>query len=138
MVVADTAPVPPHMAMGAPGIRVPRNGNTKTESLGKQNIEGVVAEGTRTVTVIPAGEIGNERAIEIVSERWYSPELQTVVLTKHSDPRMGQSTYKLAGIRRAEPLKSLFEVPPDYTVKEADVRPMPPMRHAVPRSPDKQ
>jgi hypothetical protein len=94
------------------------NANEVKEELGKQNIEGVEAEGTRTTVTIPAGEIGNERAIEIVSERWYSPELQLVVMTRHSDPRSGETTYKLTNINRSEPAKSLFEVPADYTIKE--------------------
>jgi hypothetical protein len=94
------------------------NPNEKKENLGKQMIEGVEAEGTRTTITIPAGEIGNERPIEIVSERWYSTELQLVVMTRHSDPRTGETTYKLTNINRTEPVKSLFEVPPGYTVKE--------------------
>jgi hypothetical protein len=92
--------------------------NEVTEQLGKQSIEGVEAEGTRTTVTIPAGEIGNDRAIEIVSERWYSPELQMVVMTRHSDPRSGETTYRLTNINRTEPAKSFFEVPADYTVKE--------------------
>jgi TonB family protein len=91
----------------------------KSESLGKQMIEGVEAEGTRTVTTIPAGKIGNERAIEIVFERWYSPELQTVIMTRHADPRFGETTYRLTNISRDEPSHSLFEVPAGYTVKES-------------------
>lgn len=94
------------------------NPNEKKENLGKQMIEGVEAEGTRSTVTIPAGEIGNERPIEIVSERWYSTELQLVVMTRHSDPRTGETTYKLTNINRTEPVKSLFEVPPGYTVKE--------------------
>ena len=94
------------------------NANEVKEQLGKQNIEGVEAEGTRTTVTIPAGEIGNERPIEIVSERWYSPELQLVVMTRHSDPRFGETTYKLTNINQTEPAKSLFEVPSDYTIKE--------------------
>lgn len=92
--------------------------DVKTESLGTQNIEGVSAEGTRTTFTIPAGKIGNDHAIEIVSERWYSPELQVVVLSKHIDPMMGESLYKLTNIVRSEPAHSLFELPADYTVKE--------------------
>ena len=88
------------------------------EDLGKQTIEGVEAEGTRTTITIPAGEIGNERPIEIVSERWYSPELQLIVMSRHSDPRTGETTYKLTNINRAEPAKSLFEVPPGYTLTD--------------------
>jgi hypothetical protein len=92
-------------------------GNEVKEQLGKQMIEGVEAEGTRTTVTIPTGEIGNERPIEIVSERWYSPELQLVVMTRHSDPRFGETTYKLTNISRTEPAKTLFEVPADYTIK---------------------
>ena len=98
--------------------RTNTNANEVKQDLGKQIIEGVEAEGTRTTVTIPAGEIGNERAIEIVSERWYSPELQLVVMTKHSDPRSGETSYKLTNINRAEPAKSLFEVPPGFNVKE--------------------
>lgn len=79
-------------------------------------IEGVQAEGTRTTVTIPAGQVGNERDINIVSERWYSPELQVTVLSKRSDPRTGESVYKLTNINRSEPLHSMFEIPPDYTV----------------------
>jgi hypothetical protein len=99
------------------------NANEVTEKLGKQMIEGVEAEGTRTTRTIPAGEIGNDRPIEIVSERWYSPELQLVVMTRHSDPRSGETTYKLTNINRIEPAKSLFEVPPGFTVKEMQFGP---------------
>jgi hypothetical protein len=87
------------------------------ESLGKQVFDGVEAEGTRTTHTIPAGEIGNEQPINIVSERWYSPELQMTVMTRHFDPRLGESTYRLTNISRNEPARSLFEVPADYTVQ---------------------
>jgi hypothetical protein len=97
--------------------------NLKRESLGKQTIEGVEAEGTRETFTIPAGEIGNEQPILIVSERWYSPALQTVVLTKHSDPRFGETTFRLTNINRSEPARSLFEVPSDYTIKEGPAAP---------------
>jgi hypothetical protein len=91
---------------------------SKTESLGKQAIEGVEAEGARSVITIPEGRIGNDRPIEIVSERWDSPELQTVVLSKHNDPRFGETVYRLTNINRAEPAQTLFEVPADYKVEE--------------------
>jgi len=97
----------------------PAGKDVRTEDLGKQTIEGVMAEGTRTITTIPAGQIGNERSIEIVSERWYSPELQTVVLSKQTDPRHGANVYRLTEISRKEPDKSLFEIPSSYTVQDA-------------------
>lgn len=97
-------------------------GQTTREDLGQQTIEGVSATGTRTTTEIPAGAIGNDQPIKIVSEQWFSPELQVLVLTKHSDPRTGETTYRLTGIVRAEPARSLFDLPPDYTLKESVIR----------------
>lgn len=114
---------------GVPGIPVGPEGynriidhhapsRAQTESLGNRLIEGVEAEGTRSTVTIPAGEIGNELPIEIVSERWYSPELQTVVLSMRNDPRFGETIYRLVNISRSEPLSSLFEVPFDYNIQE--------------------
>ena len=88
------------------------------EQLGTQAIEGVAAEGTRATFTIAAGKIGNDRPIVTVNERWYSQELQTVVLSKNSDPRTGETTYRLTNIDRSEPDPSLFQVPADYTVEE--------------------
>lgn len=95
----------------------------KTESLGTKMFEGVEAEGTRTVTTIAAGAIGNERPIEIVYERWYSKELDLIVYSRHYDPRFGEQTYRLVNISRAEPDRSLFSVPSDYkTVAESAMK----------------
>jgi len=84
------------------------------EQLGTQVIEGVVAEGTRSTIRIPAGAIGNEQPINVVSERWTSPELKVLVQSRQSDPRFGETTYRLTNIVRAEPPPGLFEVPPDF------------------------
>jgi hypothetical protein len=98
------------------------NANVKTESLGRQTVEGVPADGTRTTLIIPAGQIGNEQPIQIVTETWYSPDLQVVVMSKRSDPRTGESVFRMANLSRAEPAASLFQVPADYKVVDA-VRP---------------
>ena len=98
------------------GSAAPSKYETRTEELGVQNIEGVEATGTRTITTIPAGDIGNERPIEIVYEKWYSNELQLVVMSKNSDPRFGEQTYRLTNIVRSEPDPSLFELPQGYRV----------------------
>jgi hypothetical protein len=82
-------------------------------------IEGVQAQGTRTTTTIPAGDIGNDRPINIVDERWYSPDLQMTIMTKHSDPRSGETNFALKNINRSSPPPTLFEVPSDYTVATA-------------------
>jgi hypothetical protein len=110
--------------IGGPGmatasiVQMKEPGEVKSESLGQQTIEGVLATGTRTTRTIQANAIGNEQPIEIVSETWYSPELQTVVMSKHSDPQIGETTYRLTNIQRTEPPQSLFEVPANYTVRE--------------------
>lgn len=96
----------------------PSGAPPKAEQLGTQMIGGVQAQGTRTTITIPAGQIGNDRDLNIVDERWYSPELQVVVMSKHSDPRMGDSDYTLTNINRAEPDPTLFQVPADYTITE--------------------
>jgi hypothetical protein len=87
-------------------------------TLSTKNIEGLQANGTKTVRTIPAGEVGNERPIEVVDETYTSPELGVTVLTTHSDPRSGVNTYKLTNIQRADPPRSLFEVPSDYQVND--------------------
>jgi hypothetical protein len=87
------------------------NEQVKHEDLGTQTIEGVSAQGKRETVTIPVGEIGNERPIEIVTETWFSPELRTMVLRKHSDPRLGDSTYRLTDIKRNEPDAALFQPP---------------------------
>jgi hypothetical protein len=104
------------------------------ESLGDQLIQGLKVQGTRTTTTIPAGQMGNERPIEIVSERWYSPDLQTTVKFTHSDPWSGETTYQLTNINRGEPDASLFQIPAGYVVKEGP--PMLGLHDAPPPPPD--
>ena len=93
------------------------SGDAKIEQLGNMFIEGVQAQGTRTTTTIPAGQIGNDKPINIVDERWYSPDLQMTIMTRHSDPRTGETSFALKNINRSSPPPNLFEVPADYTVK---------------------
>jgi hypothetical protein len=104
----DAAP-PPGITM--PPLALPslprRKGETK--DLGTREFEGVKAQGTQTTYTIPAGEIGNERPIVVTSERWFSPELHVVVYAKTSDPRAGETTYRLTNIKRGEPPAELFQ-----------------------------
>ena len=95
------------------------NPNVKTESLGRQTIEGVQADGRRMTVTIPVGQMGNELPIQSVTEIWYSADLHTEVLYKHSDPRMGDTVRKLANVSRSEPSRTMFEAPADYKVTES-------------------
>jgi hypothetical protein len=108
-------------ATSARAPRPPRDGagpNAVKESLGKQTLAGVDADGTRTTFTINAGQAGNDLPIKITSEKWVSSDLQVVVMSKFGDPRHGDTTYQLTNINRGEPAQSLFQVPADYTVQE--------------------
>ncbi len=113
---------------GVPGQNPPA-----VEQLGTKVVEGVQAEGTRTTLTIPAGQIGNQNPIQIVDEVWRSPELQVIVHSEHSDPRMGTSVYSLQNISRSDPSPTLFQVPADYTLQDA-----PMFRKALPLPPPVQ
>ena len=88
------------------------------ESLGKQMMEGVNAEGTRYVSTIEVGAIGNDRPIQISSESWYSADLQMVIMGKHSDPRTGDESFRVTNINRTEPAAYLFQLPAGYQISE--------------------
>jgi hypothetical protein len=105
------------MAGGALAI-VSEKANVESKPLGKRVIEGLECEGTQRTMTIPEGRIGNDRALEIVTETWRSPELQVDVLRKHVDPRFGETNYRLVNVVRAEQPRSLFEVPAGYELKE--------------------
>ena len=110
-------PLPPQVMTGKMGELVMNDpAQVTSEDLGTKNIEGVQANGTRTTRTIPAGQIGNDRAISIVTEVWISPDLQTVVYSKRSDPRMGEQTFALTNIVRGEPDPALFTIPADFKI----------------------
>jgi hypothetical protein len=117
--------MPATMAAPGPGVffekhlNIEEQDQANTEDLGSQTLEGVVVKGIRTTHTIPAGQIGNDRAITIVTEVWTSPDLKTVIYSKRSDPRMGDQTFRLTNIVRAEPNPSLFAVPADFKIVDA-------------------
>jgi len=113
---------------GTEAATITLNGQTvavtpNKESLGTQIMEGVGAQGDRQTRTIEAGAIGNDRPIQIISERWYSPDLQVEIMTRHSDPRTGEETVRLININRAEPDSSLFQVPAGYQIIEGKQMP---------------
>jgi hypothetical protein len=126
---------PPPDGGGPPPTGGPPPGPSQVneESVGRKSIEGIEADGRRSTITIPAGSIGNDRAISIVSERWESPELQTVIFSRHSDPRFGETIFRLTGINRGEPAHSLFEIPSDYRIVEGG----PPRGDGPGRGPDR-
>jgi hypothetical protein len=84
------------------------------EDLGDQVLEGLLVHGTRMKDTIPAGAMGNERPIEIVTERWYSKDIDAMVLQRFSDPRFGETVSQLVNVVRGDPSADLFQVPQGY------------------------
>jgi hypothetical protein len=111
-------PGPVFGGRGPLGLPPEEAGAASTESLGSREIAGVKAEGTRSTYVIPAGQIGNDRALSIVSERWSCAELDVVLETRHSDPRLGETRFRVTEVERGEPDHALFEVPAGYVVED--------------------
>jgi hypothetical protein len=105
-------------AVGFPPIEAAALGTQESaEDLGEQVLEGLLVSGTRIVDKIPAGVLGNERPIEIVTERWYSKDIDAIVLHRHTDPRFGERTYRLVNVVRGDPSPGLFEVPQGYDIE---------------------
>jgi hypothetical protein len=123
--MAGAAPMDAGMPPPAPaGIVIHKeligdeSAQVSTEELGTQTMEGLVVNGVRTTRTIPEGQIGNDKPISIVTEVWTSPDLRTIVYSKRSDPRMGEQTFKLTNVVRAEPDASLFTVPSDFKMMD--------------------
>ena len=107
-------PIPdvPPLAM-YPRLLGPR-GPGATTMLPGENIEGLRADGKRTVWTIEAGKIGNEKPISITNEVWSSPDLGITLRTRDVDPVIGEATYSVRNIVRGEPDAQLFKVPAEF------------------------
>lgn len=116
--ISAGGPPPPGIAIQKTIVVNNDQGQASTEDLGSQTMEGVLVNGVRTTHTIPAGEIGNDRPISIVTEVWTSLDLKTIIYSKRTDPRMGEQTFKLTNVVRTEPDASLFTVPADFKIVE--------------------
>jgi hypothetical protein len=117
---------PPPIALHA-RLLGPRGPGTTTLLPG-ETIEGLRADGKRTVWTIEAGRIGNEKPITIVNEVWSSPELGITLRTRDVDPVVGEASFRVQNVARGEPAADLFKVPADF----AKVSPPNPMMRGKP------
>jgi hypothetical protein len=76
-----------------------------------------VRHGRESITFSPNSS-GKSSAHGMVTDYWFSQELQAFILVKRSGPGKSQHTVKLSDISRGEPDPSLFTVPPGYQVSE--------------------
>ncbi len=107
----------PTMRIDQPFLAAPNP--VRTENLGEQTILGFRANGTRVITTLPAGQIGNDRPIDIISEQWFSPDLELVMRSMHRDPWAGEFTTTVTKVSRGDQPNALFEVPEPYKIIDA-------------------
>jgi hypothetical protein len=92
------------------------------EPLGQKTVGGLELVGSREVTTLSKGAIGNEQPQPIVKEFWYSPELGINVSTKRMDPRASAiQDFEVGNISTGEPDVKLFQPPANYRVVKMDV-----------------
>ena len=108
MAGAMPAPIAMHARMLGP------RGPGSTTLLPGETIEGVRADGKRTVWTIEAGRIGNEKPITVTNEVWSSPELGITLRTRDVDPVVGDDTFSVRNVVRGEPDAQLFRVPAEF------------------------
>jgi hypothetical protein len=106
---------PPSRSVGSTS---PPETKPAVERLESQQMEGLLATGSRTTRTISAGAEGNDRALTIVSEIWFSSDMGITLLEKNSDPRSGDVEKRMTNLERAEPDAALFQVPADYAIRD--------------------
>lgn len=110
MTFPGTGPIPTHGAdLNAVEIM--------KEDLTGQMVHGIYAVGVRTTLRVPSDD-GKSPDIVDVQESWVSPDLEIVVLAKHtrgSDDTM----WEIQKLDRSEPDAALFEIPADYKIVTA-------------------
>ncbi len=89
------------------------------EQLGRDKMDGLDVTGTRETVTTNPGVVGNEKPLVATKEFWYSPELETNLFVKRSDPRVGVQLIQLSGLSRSEPDPRLFAVPKGFAVTDA-------------------
>lgn len=115
---APVPPVPSPPRTGRSATGAAENTTVTRERKTNQPYEGLSVDVDRTIETIAAGSIGNNKAIESVYERYYSPELKMTVYVRRSDPRNGESVYRMTDVKRTDPDASVFKLPSGYTVTE--------------------
>jgi hypothetical protein len=86
--------------------------------LGRDIVGGVETIGTRETTTFNAGAIGNDRAINVVKEFWYSQQLGINLIEKRQDPRYGSQTFTVSPISLGEPDATLFDIPAGFRIED--------------------
>jgi hypothetical protein len=81
-------------------------------------VDGMVVRHGRESAKVPPNYSGNNTGYKMVTDYWFSQELQAFVLVKRTGPGNSKHTIRLSDISRDEPDPSLFAVPTDYQVSQ--------------------
>jgi hypothetical protein len=113
-IALHAGPIPDFLPIALhPRLLGPRGPGTTTMLPG-DTIDGLRADGKRTVWTIEAGRIGNEKPITILNEVWSSPDLGITLRTRDVDPVIGEASYSVRNVVRGEPDAQLFRVPAEF------------------------
>jgi hypothetical protein len=88
------------------------------QSLGTRTIEGLLCDGTRETTTIPAGVEGNDKPIIVTTDVWSSRDLKIRVESTSKDPRVGETFTRMRYLSRDEPAAVLFQISPEYRMQD--------------------
>lgn len=97
----------------------------KDEDLGTTTIEGVEAQGRRFTSVIPVGQIGNDRELVQTIENWFAPSLGIEVRRVEDSPQNGRTTTELTHLDLSEPPLATFQPPEGYEVTTEELHQVP-------------
>lgn len=107
---------PPTVSLIPAGPLPSGRGTIERQALGQKTIDDVEVIGSREITTLNAGTVGNEKTEPIVKEFWYSPRLQINIITKRFDPRFGAQNFVVSNINQSEPDQKLFTPPEGYSI----------------------
>jgi hypothetical protein len=116
--IANQTRVPSQTLLELAAAEAKNRQNMNVEDLGTQVVNGVEAQGVRVITVIPTGQIGNDRDLKTVVDRWVSSDLHVLVKSVTTSSRSGPVHYDLTNLVLGPPDPALFQVPPGYKIQE--------------------
>jgi hypothetical protein len=91
-----------------------------TEDLGSKTIAGAVADGTRTVRTVRAGQAGDNQPIRIVNETWIAKDPNLELLRVDDNSRTGRVVTEVVGLKQDKPDPALFAPPAGYSPADAN------------------
>jgi hypothetical protein len=96
----------------------------RREELGAEIRDGMSLRHGRETVNYPAGLPGEKDALTIVTDYWYSQELQAFVEIRQVGPKNIVQTLALRNISRENPASALFKIPKTYAIHKTRMTPV--------------